>query len=123
MVPPEAHYRSSEADSEDFAGTVEEEEEEEEDGDEKGVRPTTKRRKNRGKRSISQSLARENASAGQSCALERVHVGERCACKWPVYVCIATECGCTCDLRGFRLHSLYARVQDVPKDWSNSRST
>lgn len=39
------------------------------------VGPATKRRKNRGKRSISQSLARENASTGQSCALERVRDG------------------------------------------------
>ena len=37
----------------------------------------TKQKKKRGKRSISQSLARENATTGQSCALERVRDGRR----------------------------------------------
>lgn len=66
MVSLEAHYRSEARFHEKSLA---------EDSAKWRVGPATKRRKNRGKRSISQSLARENASTGQSCALERVRDG------------------------------------------------
>lgn len=66
-VPLEAHYRSEARFHEEESSTLAED-----SAEWWRVGPATKRRKNRGKRSISQSLARENASTGQSCALERV---------------------------------------------------
>lgn len=69
-VPLEAHYRSEARFHEEESSTLAED-----SAEWWRVGPATKRRKNRGKRSISQSLARENASTGQSCALERVRDG------------------------------------------------
>lgn len=42
--------------------------------------------------------------------------------KWPVYVCIAAECGCTCELRGFLSADTCAYIQDASKVGQTSRT-